>query len=262
MPRWASSFAAIASWTDSGGLAGSPVPPSSRQVARENWYLPRYWPRGRDRGRVAAGLALGDPGERAEPRSSPVDWRLRLRGRRGAEMPRLRERRRAGDAVDGEAVVALVVADRAPRDRSDHAVGGHAERALERDRCRRRSRRSGRRSRRGRQPRPRRRRRGSWPRAARAPPPRPARFRRRSRAASARRRREALSDASHGPGFAGSMKGTATSWVSVPTGLAVGLALRPALRRHQSAIRPGRRSASGSPVPRHSVRRGLGLVFS
>src|SRR5215207_10521050 len=63
-----------------------------------------------------------------------------------------------------------------------------------------------------------------------APPPRPARRRRACRAASARRRREALSDASHGLGFAGSMKGTAHLLGLVPTGLAVGLALRPALR--------------------------------
>ena len=28
----------------SGAAAGSPVPPYSRQVARENWYFPRYWP--------------------------------------------------------------------------------------------------------------------------------------------------------------------------------------------------------------------------
>ena len=28
----------------SGAAAGSPVPPYSRQVERENWYFPRYWP--------------------------------------------------------------------------------------------------------------------------------------------------------------------------------------------------------------------------
>ena len=46
-------MAAIASWTDSGAAAGSPVPPMSRQVARENWYLPRYRPE--------ADTAVGSP---------------------------------------------------------------------------------------------------------------------------------------------------------------------------------------------------------
>src|SRR5687767_4742882 len=32
------------SCTASGAAAGSPVPPYSRHVARENWYFPRYWP--------------------------------------------------------------------------------------------------------------------------------------------------------------------------------------------------------------------------
>src|SRR5205085_6789931 len=45
-------FAAIASWTDSAALAGSPVPPIARHVARENWYLPRYRPPAE----IAAGL--------------------------------------------------------------------------------------------------------------------------------------------------------------------------------------------------------------
>ena len=77
MPRWASSFAAIASWTDSAAFAGSPLPPSARQVARENWYLPRYRPLERDRGRVAAGLAAGDPRERGRGAAAgrvPRSW--------------------------------------------------------------------------------------------------------------------------------------------------------------------------------------------
>src|SRR4051812_18412253 len=32
------------SCTASGAAAGSPVPPYSRHVARENWYFPRYRP--------------------------------------------------------------------------------------------------------------------------------------------------------------------------------------------------------------------------
>src|SRR5215218_2128208 len=44
VPRAASSFDAMLSWTDSGAAAGSPVPPYSLQVSRENWYFPRYWP--------------------------------------------------------------------------------------------------------------------------------------------------------------------------------------------------------------------------
>ena len=92
-----------------------------------------------------------------------------------------------------------------------------------------------------------------------APPPRPARRRRACRAASARRRREALSDASHGPGFAGSMKGTATSWVSVPTGLAVGLALRPALRDISRDSPHGAEAPVGPPFPASGLRRELGL---
>src|SRR4051794_32930529 len=36
----------------SGAAAGSPAPPYARQVARENWYLPRYRPLGE----TAAGL--------------------------------------------------------------------------------------------------------------------------------------------------------------------------------------------------------------
>ena len=99
--------------------------------------------------------------------------------------------------------------------------------------------------------------------ASRAPaPPRPTRFRRACRAASARRRREARSDASQGLAFAGSKFGTATSWVLAPTGLAVGLARRPALRRAQAAIRPGSQSApSGPPFPA-SGRRGFGVFTS
>ncbi len=40
VPRWASSFAAIRSCSASEAAAGLPLPPRSRQVAFENWYLP------------------------------------------------------------------------------------------------------------------------------------------------------------------------------------------------------------------------------
>ena len=41
VPRASRSAAARLSCSDSGALAGSPAPPIARQVARENWYLPR-----------------------------------------------------------------------------------------------------------------------------------------------------------------------------------------------------------------------------
>src|SRR3954447_22799668 len=80
-------------------------------------------------------------------------------------------------------------------------------------------------------------------------PPRPARFRRARRAASARRRREARSDASQGLAFAGSKLCTATSVVSAPTGLAVGLALDLRYAALMAAIRPGSpgRAPAGPP---------------
>ena len=52
VPRAASSAAAMRSCSASGAAAGSPLPPNSRHVARENWYFPRYWPDGE----TAAGL--------------------------------------------------------------------------------------------------------------------------------------------------------------------------------------------------------------
>src|SRR3954451_4777262 len=58
---------------------------------------------GGDRGRVAARLALGDPGERRRAAArGPARRRLRPH-RRGGD-PEAAERGRAGDAVDGEAV--------------------------------------------------------------------------------------------------------------------------------------------------------------
>ena len=131
MPRWASSFAAIASWTDSAALAGSPLPPSSRQVARENWYLPRYRPLRRDRGRVAAGLAARDPRERGRGAAAGSRAEVFV-GADGRDAERA-ERRRAGDAVHGQAVGALEAAHGTPGDRAEGAVGRHAERALEGD---------------------------------------------------------------------------------------------------------------------------------
>ena len=103
--------AAMRSCSASGAAAGSPVPPYSRQVARENWYFPRYWPLGGDRGRVAAGLALGDPGQRAlgAPLAAAARGGSRVgRGRRGrAARPRWRAspgrrcRRRRGPGCAG-----------------------------------------------------------------------------------------------------------------------------------------------------------------
>ena len=52
MPRAAYSAAAMRSCSASGAAAGSPDPPYSAQVCRENWYFPRYWPLGE----TAAGL--------------------------------------------------------------------------------------------------------------------------------------------------------------------------------------------------------------
>ena len=78
------------------------------------------------RGRVAAGLAARDPGERGRGAAAR---RGGLRGRRGdAERT---QRRRAGDAVDREAVGALEAADGAPGHWAEGSVGRHAERALE-----------------------------------------------------------------------------------------------------------------------------------
>ncbi len=87
MPRCASSLAAIASWTDSAALAGSPVPPSERQVARENLYLPRYLPEAE----TAVGLPLYS--HCAMRASVPEPLVVRVTGAfvltREAEMPRL-----------------------------------------------------------------------------------------------------------------------------------------------------------------------------
>src|SRR3954471_1824416 len=44
LPRCAYSFAAMRSCSASDAAAGSPLPPRSAHVSRENWYLPRYVP--------------------------------------------------------------------------------------------------------------------------------------------------------------------------------------------------------------------------
>src|SRR4051812_14165742 len=76
--------------------------------------------------------------------------------------------------------------------------------------------------------------------AATIAPVRRRRSRPRSLRASARRARERRLDASHGTWFDRSVLGTTAinPLVPGPTGLAVGLALGPALRRAMAAIRP------------------------
>ena len=259
MPRCASSLAAMRVLDGLGGrgrVAGAAelAPGGARELV-----LAAVPARGRDRGRVAADSHCAIRASVAEPPPwSGVAGAVASRAERGdAEAA---ERRRAGDAVDDEAVVALVVADRAARDRTDTRRRRRRRARAGARPCRTRSRRPGRPLEAGPSA-------ATAPPATRvmaasstAPPPRPARLRRRLRAASARRRREALSDASHGPGFAGSMKGTAYL-----LGLgAYGVSCRaraktcatPRIRRR---FAPWRRSAGGSPVPRLRFRRGLGL---
>src|SRR3954468_3463088 len=101
------------------------------------------------------------------------------------------------------------------------------------------------------------------PASSAAAPPRLTRRRRRRRADSARRARERRRASSQGPGDPRSVVGTAIPrLVSTPTGLAVGLARRPALRRTPAAIRPRRpRPPLGPPLPA-ARRRGLGWWVS
>src|SRR3954452_7559901 len=87
--------------------AGSPVPPIARQVARLNWYLPRYWP--------SADTAVGFPPD------SHCAMRAAGEGRRGgvrapwgsgrrlrdAAQPDRRARLGAADAVDHQPVAEL-----------------------------------------------------------------------------------------------------------------------------------------------------------
>ncbi len=114
-------------------------------------------PVGRDGGRIAARLALGDPGQQLGRRLG-LGRLLRGEAERGGGL-------RPDDAVGVEAVLALEALDGAPGLRPVDAVGLQAERASGRRRRRRPARRS-------------------WPR--RSPPPR--RSRRRRRRASARAR--------------------------------------------------------------------------
>ena len=110
VPRWAYSLAAIASCSASGAAAGSPLPPRSPPGRAGELVLAAVAAVDGDRGRVAAGLALGDA---ARARRAAGAGRLGRRGRRGRREAEARERRRAGDAVDREALVALEAADRA-----------------------------------------------------------------------------------------------------------------------------------------------------
>src|SRR3954447_6830296 len=109
--------------------AAEPAPGGARELV-----LAAVLARGRDRGRVAARLAVrGRPARGRAAARGPGRGRLRLH-RRGGDAEAA-ERGRAGDAVDDEAVVALVVADRPARDGADHTVGGDTQRELERGRA-------------------------------------------------------------------------------------------------------------------------------
>ena len=96
--------AARAAWPPSrpgrtpGPLAGSPRAAERAPGGARELVLAAVPAAGRDRGRVAARLALRDARERGRSRSWP--GRRRLRRRREAEMPRLPSVGRAGDAVD------------------------------------------------------------------------------------------------------------------------------------------------------------------
>src|SRR5215217_628129 len=97
-------------------------------------------------------------------------------------------------------------------------------------------------------------------------PARRRRSRPRASRASARRARERRLDSSHGTRFDWSTLGTTvkTPWFLGPTGLAVGLALGPALRRAMAAIRPMGPRCGPEWFPRSPPddRRGLGKVRS
>ena len=199
---------------------------------------------------------------RCRRRSRPASWRRHRPG--DAERP---QRRRAGDAVDGQAVGALEAAHGTAGHRTEGAVGRHAERALEGD--------DGAAGGAGLERAP------PVPAAAVVPPgpsaataapatrvmaasralapPRPTRFRRACRAASARRRREARSDASQGLAFAGS------KLAQLPPGLgAYGVSCRARAktcatpRSGGDSPREPSRLQSGPPFPA-SGRRGFGV---
>src|SRR5215470_1560756 len=87
------------------------------------------------------------------------------------------------------------------------------------------------------------------------------RSRRLWRAVAARRARERRRASIQGPGVARSVVGTANlAWGLTPTGLAVGLARRPALRRSLAAIRPRRTDLLGRHwVPRSPPQERQGL---
>ena len=123
------SLSASRSCSASEASTGSPSPPMFCQVARLNWYLPRYWPARRDRARVAAGLALGDQPE--DPRQ-PYAAGLALDG---AARERLEAESvaglRADHAVDRQALALLEALDRLLGLSAEHAVGGNTERRLD-----------------------------------------------------------------------------------------------------------------------------------
>src|SRR6476620_11285387 len=80
---------------------------------------------GRDRGRVAAGLALGDPLKR-RARVAPGGGRRAARRRRVRGDAERSERPGADDAVDGQAVAALEAAHGRPGAGAVDDVGGNA----------------------------------------------------------------------------------------------------------------------------------------
>ena len=253
--------------------AGSPVPPRRAQVARSNWYLPRYWP--------SADTAAGLPPDS----HCAMRWSVALADASGVlpadvdaavscddaaslpDSPSAASRLRADDAVDGQAIAPLETADRGARARAEDAVGPHAERTLDRG--------DGHAAGRGARRPPLE---GGDVSCASAPPAatalaitasvtpaRPRSASRRRRAAAPRRVRDARSDRRHGRGELRSL--------SIPTEgflrrlVAYGVSCRAragrALRRALPAIRP-RAAEAAQWVPRSPphVRRGLGLGFN
>ena len=229
--------------------AGSPVPPTRRHVVRENWYLPRYWPVGE--------TAVGSPPDSHWAIFAARCRRRRCRSRRrrsplhgAAGQPERAERGRTGDAVDGEALVALD---------SGARRGASAGRRRRRRRCRARTAAPSRSSR---------------PPSTLAEPP-PGRDGAAGGDGQRERRRRwprpcgdaSAAGAPCGPrrgarGIGAWIRATArgsqdlrwarrnSPWSQAPTGLAVGLALGPALRRTPAAIRPAEPAFGSNRVPR------------
>ena len=140
MPRSAYSFAAMRSCSASRAGPGRRCRPCA-PTSRGRTGTCRGTGRRRNGGRVAAGLALGDAGERrarrfaragrAAGRGRGVADGLRRPAAAGGQAER-GERCGAGHAVHGEALAALEAAHRRPGLRAVDAVGGDAEGTLDR----------------------------------------------------------------------------------------------------------------------------------